>query len=78
MKRLIRFLETGLPPNRNGNKTDDMDAIPQKSIMVARKCYEKLGIQQPQYELRDTYAKSNWGPNAEIKRDQRPYSKTDR
>ena len=60
------FRETGLPPIWDSNKLVPWTVFHKKSILVAKQCHEKLGIQQPQHELRGTYAKPIWDPNSEI------------
>ena len=38
----------------------------QESIIIAKSCHTKLGITQPQKQLRGTYGKPVWDPNSPI------------
>lgn len=60
------FRETGLPPIWNGETLVPWTIFHKESILVAKQCHETLEIQQPQKELRGTYAKPVWDPNSEI------------
>ena len=58
--------ETGLPPIWNGTTLVPWTVFHQDSIEVARQCHAQLGIDQPQRQLRGTYAKPVWDPNSSI------------
>lgn len=58
--------ETGLPPIWNGTTLVPWTVFHQDSIQVARQCHAQLGIDQPQRQLRGTYAKPVWDPNSSI------------
>ena len=60
------FRETGLPPVWDGKKLVPWTIFHQESILVAEQCHRKLDIQQPQKELRGTFAKPVWDPNSKI------------
>ena len=60
------FKETGLPPIWNGQELVPWKAYHQESILVAKQCHEKIGITDPQKQLRGTYSKPVWDPNSKI------------
>ena len=60
------FDRTGLPPIWNGKKLVPWKEYHKESIQIAERCHEKLGIKQPQKELRGTYAKPVWDPKSSI------------
>lgn len=60
------FQATGLPPIWNGEKLMPWKIYHQKSIVIAKSCHTKLGIMQPQKQLRGTYGKPVWDPNSPI------------
>ena len=60
------FQATGLPPIWNGEKLVPWKIYHRKSIIIAKSCHTKLGITQPQKQLRGTYRKPVWDPNSPI------------
>ena len=60
------FKATGLPPIWNGKKLVPWKIYHQESIIIAKNCHAKLGITQPQKQLRGTYGKPVWDPNSPI------------
>ena len=58
--------ETGLPPIWNGKTLVTWKEFHRSSIELARQCHSQLGIDQPQKELKGTYAKPVWDPNSPI------------
>ena len=60
------FQATGLPPIWNGEQLVPWKTYHRESIIIAKNCHEKLGIMQPQKQLRGTYGKPVWDPNSTI------------
>ena len=60
------FQATGLPPIWNGEKLVPWKIYHRESIIIAKSCHTKQGITQPQKQLRRTYGKPVWDPNAPI------------
>ena len=60
------FQATGLPPIWNGEKLVPWKIYHRESIVIAKSCHAKLGITQPQKQLRGTYGKPVWDPNPPI------------
>ena len=60
------FQATGLPPIWNGEKLVPWKIYHRESIVIAKSCHAKLGITQPQKQLRGTYGKPVWDPNSQI------------
>ena len=58
--------ETGLPPVWNGKTLVPWKDYHKNSIEFARQCHGQLGIDQPQQQLKGTYAKPVWDPNSPI------------
>ena len=58
--------ETGLPPIWNGKTLVAWKEFHKKSIEFASQCHGQLGIDQPQQQLKGTYAKPIWDPNSPI------------
>ena len=58
--------ETGLPPIWNGKTLVPWKEFHKKSIEFASQCHGQLGIDQPQRQLKGTYAKPVWDPNSSI------------
>ena len=58
--------ETGLPPIWNGKNLVTWKEYHKNSIEFARQCHGQLGIDQPQRQLKGTYAKPVWDPNSHI------------
>ena len=58
--------ETGLPPIWNGKTLVPWKEFHKKSIEFASQCHGQLGIDQPQQQLKGTYAKPVWDPNSPI------------
>ena len=58
--------ETGLPPIWNGQTLVSWKEYHKNSIEFARQCQVQLGIDQPQQQLKGTYAKPVWDPNSQI------------
>ena len=58
--------ETGLPPVWNGSTLVPWTEFHRESIEVARRCHTELNIDQPQRQLRGTYAKPVWDPSSPI------------
>lgn len=58
--------ETGLPPIWNGKTLVAWKEFHKKSIGFANQCHGQLGIDQPQRQLKGTYAKPVWDPNSPI------------
>ena len=58
--------ETGLPPIWNGKTLVAWKEFHKNSIEFARQCHGQLGIDQPQRQLKGTYAKPVWDPNSPI------------
>ena len=48
------FQATGLPPIWNGEKLMPWKTYHRESIVIAKRCHTKLGITQPQKQLRGT------------------------
>ena len=57
---------TGLPPIWNGKGLVAWKEYHKNSIEFARQCHGQLGIDQPQRQLKGTYAKPIWDPNSPI------------
>ena len=60
------FNATGLPPVWDGAQLVPWKTFHKESILVAKSCHEKLGIQTPQKQLQGTYSKAVWDPNSQI------------
>ncbi len=60
------FQATGLPPIWNGEQLVPWKTYHRESILIAKNCHTKLGITQPQKQLRGTYGKPVWDPNSTI------------
>ena len=60
------FKTTGLPPIWNGSELVPWKIYHEKSIIEASQCHKKLGITNPQKQLRGTYSKAVWDPNSNI------------
>ena len=60
--------ETGLPPVWNGKTLVAWKEFHKNSIEFASQCHSQLGIDQPQRQLKGTYAKPVWDPNSSILR----------
>ena len=60
------FQATGLPPIWNGEQLVPWKTYHRESIFIAKNCHTKLGITQPQKQLRGTYGKPVWDPNSTI------------
>ena len=58
--------ETGLPPVWNGQALIPWKEYHKNSIEFARQCHGQLGIDQPQRQLKGTYAKAVWDPRSQI------------
>ena len=58
--------ETGLPPIWNGKTLVPWKDYHKNSIEFASQCHTQLGINQPQQQLKGTYAKPVWDPNSPI------------
>ena len=58
--------ETGLPPIWNGQTLVAWKEYHKNSIEFASQCHSQLGIDQPQQQLKGTYAKPVWDPNSPI------------
>ena len=58
--------ETGLPPIWNGKNLVPWKEFHKNSIEFANECHGQLGIDQPQRQLKGTYAKPVWDPNSPI------------
>ena len=58
--------ETGLPPIWNGKTLVPWKDYHKNSIEFASQCHGQLGIDQPQRQLKGTYAKPVWDPNSSI------------
>ena len=58
--------ETGLPPIWNGKTLVAWKEYHKNSIEFARQCHVQLDIDQPQQQLKGTYAKPVWDPNSSI------------
>ena len=58
--------ETGLPPIWNGKTLVPWKEFHKSSIEFASQCHGQLGIDQPQRQLKGTYAKPVWDPNSSI------------
>ena len=58
--------ETGFPPVWNGKTLVPWKEFHKYSIEFARQCHGQLGIDQPQQQLKGTYAKPVWDPNSSI------------
>ena len=58
--------ETGLPPIWNGKTLVPWKDYHKNSIEFASQCHGQLGIDQPQQQLKGTYAKPVWDPNSPI------------
>ena len=58
--------ETGLPPIWNGKTLVPWKDYHKNSIEFASQCHGQLGIDQPQRQLKGTYAKPVWDPNSPI------------
>lgn len=59
-------IESGLPPIWNGKALVPWKIFHKDSIEWARQCIAQLGIEQPQHQLKGTYAKPVWDPDSEI------------
>lgn len=57
---------TGLPPVWNGKTLVPWKSFHQDSIAFARQCHVRLGIDQPQRQLKGTYSKPVWDPDSPI------------
>ena len=57
---------TGLPPIWNGKNLVAWKEFHKNSIEFAVQCHGQLGIDQPQQQLKGTYAKPAWDPNSPI------------
>ena len=60
------FQTTGLPPIWNGEKLVPWTTYHRESIIIVKSCHAKLGITEPQKQLRGTYGKPVWDPNSPI------------
>ena len=60
------YRDTGLPPIWDGIKLVPWKVYHRQSIVTAKDCHEKLGINHPQKQLRGTYAKSVCDPSSKI------------
>ena len=60
------FQAAGLPPIWNGEQLVPWKRYHRESIFIAKNCHTKLGITQPQKQLRGTYGKPVWDPNSTI------------
>ena len=60
------FNNTGLPPIWNGKMLVPWTDFHKDSIQIAKQCHEKLGIDNPQKQLKGTYAKPVWDPHSSI------------
>ena len=58
--------ETGLPPIWDGTSLVPWKEYHKNSIAFARQCHGQLGIDQPQRQLKGSYAKPVWDPNSPI------------
>ncbi|AHF63170.1 hypothetical protein Syncc8109_0790 [Synechococcus sp. WH 8109] len=58
--------ETGLPPIWNGKTLVPWKEYHKNSIKFARQCHGQLRIDEPQRQLKGTYAKPVWDPNSPI------------
>ena len=58
--------ERGLPPIWNGKTLVPWTEFHKNSIEFASQCHGQLGIDQPQRQLKGTYAKPVWDPNSPI------------
>ena len=58
--------ETGLPPIWNGKTLVPWKNYHKNSIKFASQCHGQLSINQPQRQLKGTYAKPVWDPNSPI------------
>jgi len=61
--------ETGLPPIWNGQTLVPWKDYHKNSIEFASQCHSQLGIDQPQQQLKGTYAKPVWDPHSSIWRE---------
>ena len=57
--------ETGLPPIWNGKTLVAWKEYHKNSIEFASQCHGQLGVDQPQRQLKGTYAKPVWDPNSQ-------------
>ena len=60
------FNSTGLPPIWDGAMLVPWTDFHKDSIKIAKKCHEKLEIDNPQKQLKGTYSKPAWDPNSTI------------
>ena len=60
------FKSTGLPPVWTGETLVPWTDFHKDSIKIAKQCHEELGIDSPQKQLKGTYSKPVWDPNAKI------------
>jgi len=60
------FNSTGLPPVWNGERLVTWTDFHKESIQIAKQCHEKLGIDNPQKQLKGTYSKPAWDPNSTV------------
>ena len=60
------FQATGLPPIWNSEQLVPWKIYHRESIVIAKSCHTKLGVTQPQNQLRGTYGKPVWDPNSTI------------
>ena len=60
------FNSTGLPPVWNGERLVPWTDFHKESIQIAKQCHEKLGIDNPQKQLKGTYSKPAWDPNSTV------------
>ena len=58
--------DRGLPPIWNGKTLVSWKDYHKNSIEFARQCHDQLGIDQPQRQLKGTYAKPVWDPKSPI------------
>ena len=58
--------ETGLPPIWNSKSLVAWKDYYKNSIEFARQSHGQLDIDQPQQQLKETYAKPIWDPNSPI------------
>jgi len=60
------FNDTGLPPVWDGKMLVPWTDFHKDSIEIAKQCHEELGINNPQMQLKGTYAKPAWDPKSAI------------
>ena len=60
------FNSTGLPPVWNGKSLVPWKEFHKESIKVAKQCHKKLGIDDPQKQLKGTYSKPVWDPHSTV------------